>query len=68
MRKTAVAEATTERPSYTTPAKVARAPRADRTATYALIDELAVLAADLWFAGRLDDFPSHEETEDGDDP
>ena len=32
-----------------------------------LVDDLAVLAADLWFAGRLDLFPVHKEAADGDD-
>ena len=38
-----------------------------RAARLALVDELAVLAADLWFAGQLDLFPVHEEAADGDD-
>ncbi len=33
----------------------------------ALVDELAMLAADLWFAGKLDQFPVHEEPPDADD-
>jgi len=32
----------------------------------ALVDELASLAADLWFAGKLDDFSLEEEPRDGD--
>lgn len=39
----------------------------ERSATLALVDELAMLAADLWFAGRLDRFPVQEEAPDGDD-
>jgi len=35
-------------------------------AMLALVDELAWLAADLWFAGKLDDFSFEEGPRDGD--
>jgi hypothetical protein len=35
-------------------------------AMLALVDELASLAADLWFAGRLDDFSLEAEPPDDD--
>lgn len=38
-----------------------------RPAILALVDELAVLAADLWFAGKLDQFPLEEEPADAED-
>lgn len=38
-----------------------------RSAILALVDELAVLAADLWFAGKLDEFPLEEEPADAED-
>jgi hypothetical protein len=37
----------------------------EERATVALVDELASLAADLWFAGKLDHFPPGRD--DGDD-
>lgn len=37
----------------------------DVAALLALVDELAVLAADLWFAGRLDGFPAPPAPVDG---
>jgi len=48
------------------------APSADatadqRSAILALVDELATLAADLWFAKKLENFPVHEESRDVDD-
>jgi hypothetical protein len=39
-------------------------PDADDAATIALVDALAELAADLWFKGSLDAFPSDEERAD----
>lgn len=39
----------------------------ERSAILALVDELAVLAADLWFAGKLDQFPLEEEPADAED-
>ena len=36
----------------------------ERSAILALVDELAILAADLWFAEKLDNFPVHEESAD----
>lgn len=39
----------------------------ERTATLALIDELAALAAELWFAGRLDACLVQEEGRDDDE-
>jgi hypothetical protein len=38
----------------------------DRSAMLALIDELASLAADLWFVGKLDRFPLEEQPVDDD--
>jgi len=38
----------------------------DESAIFALVDELAVLAADLWSEGRLEDFPADEESPDAD--
>ena len=38
-----------------------------RSAILALVDDLAVLAADLWFEGKLEKFPVHEESLDADD-
>jgi hypothetical protein len=35
---------------------------AERTSILALVDELAVLAAELWFAGKLEDRRAEEET------
>jgi hypothetical protein len=39
----------------------------EQHAIVALVDELASLAADLWFAGKLDAFPPEKEPADGDD-
>lgn len=40
----------------------------EKEVVLALVDELAVLAAELWFAGRLDRFPmEEEETSRGED-
>jgi hypothetical protein len=33
----------------------------------ALVDELAILAAELWFAGKLEPFPPDEESDDDED-
>lgn len=38
----------------------------DGSAILALVDELAVLAADLWSEGRLQNFPVDEESPDAD--
>jgi hypothetical protein len=38
----------------------------DGSAILALVDELAVLAADLWFKGKLDNFSVDEEPPDAD--
>jgi hypothetical protein len=38
-----------------------------RRAMLSFVDELASLAADLWFAGKLEFFPAEEEPADGDD-
>jgi hypothetical protein len=39
----------------------------ERRAMLALVDELASLAAGLWFAGKLDHFAPEKEPADGDD-
>jgi len=39
----------------------------EQRAIVALVDELASLAAGLWFAGKLDHFPPEKEPADGDD-
>lgn len=39
----------------------------EQSAIVALVDELAILAADLWLAGKLDGFASHEEAGDDED-
>ena len=36
-------------------------------AIMAFVDELAALAADLWFDGKLDGFPTEEDGEDADE-
>ncbi len=56
-------------PRRATPREIARvgADSEDRQALLSLVDDLAVLAADLWFAGRLDRFPVHEATVDEDE-
>ncbi len=40
---------------------------AERASILALVDELAVLAAELWFEGRLGDGRTEEETRDAED-
>ena len=44
-----------------------KAARQEPSAILALVDDLAVLAADLWFEGKLEKFPVHEEPLDADD-
>lgn len=48
------------------PADVEAAPP-EAPAILALVDALAVLAADLWFAGELDQFHGEEELPDAED-
>lgn len=53
----------------TTERDCASAPDADahRVALLALVDDLAVLAADLWFSGQLDAVPTDEDPADEDE-
>jgi hypothetical protein len=53
------------KPSLAVPKTVA--PCDELSAMFALVEDLARLAADLWLEGRLDDFATIEDPPDPDD-
>jgi hypothetical protein len=55
-----------ERTVDAAPSGVNESPQQQTATILALVDELALLAADLWFAGKLDAFPLEPEPDDED--
>jgi hypothetical protein len=55
-----------ERTVDAAPSGVNESPQQQTATILALVDELALLAADLWFAGKLDAFPFEPEADDED--